>query len=305
MRKKWWLLSLSALFALLLIAGCGSDTKETTDTPDEGETSQSDGESETTSFEPGSYEDGLYFAQEDDFSENSGWKYMVTLEVEDGEIVSAEWNGAHKNGGVDKITSSSSGEYGMVENGDAQSEWHEQAELTEAYLLETQDPTAIEYSSDEGHTDAISGVSIHVAEFFDLAKEALANGPVERGMYKDGAYYAEEDDFSEDSGWKYTASLTVVNGYIVAADWNGIHEDGGDDKDTVSANGEYGMVENGGAQSEWHEQAELAEAYLLETQDPTAIEYTSDDGHTDAISGVTIHVSEFFELAEAALADAK
>ncbi|MCT2536475.1 FMN-binding protein [Aquibacillus koreensis] len=292
MKTKWLFYAFVAMMSLFLIVGCGTDTDEASG-------------SDKASGEAGEYEDGLYFAQEDGFSEDSGWKYVVTLEVEDGEIVKADWNGANINGGDDKKTSSTNGDYGMVEKGGAQAEWHEQAEKAEAHLLEIQDPTAIEYTSDEGHTDAISGVSIHVVEFFDLAEKALANGPVDKGAYKDGAYFEEQDSFDEKSGWKYTASLTVINGTIVAADWDGVHKDGGDDKDTVSANGEYGMVENGGAQDEWHVQAEKAEAYLLEKQDPTAIEYTTDEGHTDAISGVSIHVVEFFDLAEKALADAK
>ncbi|RKQ30404.1 FMN-binding protein [Oceanobacillus halophilus] len=302
MTKRWLVLVLAAMVSLFLITGCGTEG-EASESDAANDIEETESNSEETSEETGSYEDGIYYAEEDGFGD-SGWKYIAVLEVEDGKIVSADWNGAHKAGGDDKDTVSANGEYGMVENGDAQAEWHEQAELVEAYLIETQDPTAIEYTTDEGHTDAISGVSIHVVEFFDLAEKALANGPVEKGPYKDGAYYAEEDEFG-DSGWKYTASLTVVNGNIVAADWNGVFEDGGDDKDTVSANGEYGMVENGGAQAEWHEQAELAEAYLLEVQDPTAIEYTSEEGHTDAISGVSIHVVEFFDLAEKALAEAK
>jgi len=301
-KKKWLLGGFSALLAAALLTGCGEDTSSEPETAAV-ETEETETEIANENAEAGKYEDGIYFAQEDGFAE-SGWKYMVTLEVKDGKIVSADWNGANKAGGNDKVTASVSGEYGMVEKGGAQAEWHEQADKAEAYLLETQDPTAIEYTDDEGHTDAISGVSIHVVEFFDLAEKALANGPVEKGAYKDGAYYAEEDEFG-DSGWKYTASLTVVNGYIVAADWNGIFKDGGDDKDTVSQNGEYGMVEKGGAQAEWHEQAEKAESYLLEIQDPTAIEYTDDEGHTDAISGVSIHVVEFFDLAEKALAEAK
>lgn len=40
----------------------------------------------------GSYEDGVYFTTEDSFA-SSGWKYTVTLVVEDGKIVSADWNG--------------------------------------------------------------------------------------------------------------------------------------------------------------------------------------------------------------------
>lgn len=281
-------IALILILASSVLVGCGSDSQDTT------------GNNQNTQ-EPGSYEDGIYFAQEDEFG-SSGWKYMVTLEVEDGKIVSADWNGAHKDGGIDKKTSSKEGIYGMVEKGGAQAEWHEQAEKTEAYLIETQDPTAIEYIDDEGHVDSIAGVSIHVKEFFDLAEKALANGPVGRGQYKDGAYSAEEPEFSEKSGWKNTVDLTVVNGYIVAANWNAVHKDGGDDKKTRSQNGEYVMTEDG---TPWHEQAAEMEAYLLESQDPTAIEYSDDEGHTDAVSGVSITVKEFFELANEALSEAK
>ena len=260
-------------------------------------------ESASQAAEAGDFEDGVYFAQEDSFSERTGWKYMVTLEVEDGEIVSAEWNGANVDGGTDKITRSESGEYGMVENGGAQAPWYEQAAKAEDYLLKTQDPTAIEYSDDEGHTDAISGVSIHVIEFFSLAEKALNKGPAGYGMYEDGHYYAEAGEFSE-SGWKSTVDLTVVSGYIVAANWNALPEEGGEDKKTQSQNGEYGMVENSDAQAPWYEQANRAEAYLLEVQDPTAVQF-DDEGNTDAISGVSIHVNDLFNLAAEALEGAK
>ena len=125
----------------------------------------------------GAIADGTYYAEEKKFSENSGWKYTVTLEVKDGKIVDVEWNGVHKDGGTDKVTRSKSGEYGMVEKGGAIAPWFEQAAKAEAYLLKVQDPTDIKYSSDEGHTDAISGVTIHVVEFFSLAEEALSGKP--------------------------------------------------------------------------------------------------------------------------------
>ena len=121
--------------------------------------------------------------------------------------------------------------------------------------------------------------------------------------YKDGRYYAEADAFDE-TGWKTTVTIEVKDGKIISADWNAIHKDGGDDKDTLSKNGGYKMVEFDGAQAEWHEQAEKVEAYLVEKQDPTAIKYKDDEGHTDAISGASIHVKEFFELANIALKDA-
>ncbi|KUO64068.1 MAG: hypothetical protein APF84_08130 [Gracilibacter sp. BRH_c7a] len=279
MSKKFLVVALS-LMLILSLAGCGSN--------------------QPVGAEEGKYEDGIYFAQEDGFSD-SGWKYVVTIEVKDGKIVSADWNGANKAGGSDKDTLSASGKYGLVAKGGAQAEWHEQAAKAEAYLVETQDPTKITYKDDEGHTDDIAGVSIHVVEFFDLAEKALANGPVGKGQYKDGAYYSEQDAYTKD--YKYSASLTVINGNIVAADWNGVNINGGKDKDTLSADGEYPIVENGGAQAPWHEQAEKAEAYLLETQDPTKISYKDDAGHTDDIAGVSIHVIEFFEQAEKALAN--
>lgn len=162
--KKLLSLGLALIVSVGMLVGCRSGQEPTSN-----ETSQE----ENKATEEAKYEDGIYFAQEDGFSEKSGWKYMVTLKVEDGKIVEAEWNGANKEAGRDKITLSEAGEYGMVENGGAQARWHEQAAKAEAYLIEKQDPTAIEYTDEEGHTDAISGVSIHVSEFFNLAEKAL------------------------------------------------------------------------------------------------------------------------------------
>lgn len=132
-----------------------------------------------------------------------------------------------------------------------------------------------------------------------------APAPEASGAYKDGSYHAELKDFDPQNGWKDSVDITVAGGKITAVDWNGTHKDGGDDKKTASKNGKYPMVEQGGAKAPWHEQAALAEAYLIQTQDPAAMKYTDDDGHTDAISGATITVKEFFTLASEALATAK
>lgn len=302
LRNKIAAVGMATMLAAALLAGCGAPQETVNPADSTGEqtapeqSSQQSGEAE--------YKDGIYFAQEKDFAE-SGWKYMATLEVQDGKIVKADWNGAAKTAGKNKKESSESGEYGMKERGNAQSEWHEQAALAEAYLIEKQDPTDITYTDDEGHTDAISGASIHVKEFFTLAKEALDNGPVEPGKYKDGAYHAEQKEFDSSSGWKSTVDITVVNGYIVSAYWSGISKDGGDDKYKQSVDGKYGMKERGNAQAEWHEQADKVVAYFLEKQDPTDITYTDDEGRTDAISGASVHVSDFFTLAEEALSGAE
>lgn len=291
MLKKFFALSLITMLVFAVV-GCGKTDDKTDDK------SQKTAGEETE----GKYEDGLYYAEDEAFSKD--WKYYVSIEVKDGKITSADWNGVNLNGGKDKDTLSADGEYGLVAKGGAQAEWHEQAEKAEDYLVETQDPTKITYNDDKGHTDDITGVSIHVVEFFDLAEKALENGPIAKGSYKDGIYYAQESEFVK--GTKYFAHIAVVNGSIVAVDFNGIQEEGEVlDKDSLSRSGEYGLVAKGGAQAEWHEQVEKAEAHLIETQDPTKISYTDDVGHTDDIAGVSIHVKEFFVLAEQALAEAK
>ncbi|MGF7058218.1 hypothetical protein [Brassicibacter mesophilus] len=287
-------LGLSLVVATGLLAGCG--TKEE---PANNETTQQENQQTTdTNQSESKYQDGTYFAQQN-FDEKTGWKYMVTIEVKDGKIVAADWNGANKDAGKDKKTLSKDGEYVMVEGG---TPWHEQAKKMEDYLIEKQDPKAIAYTDDDGHVDVVSGVSIKCKDFFELADQALASAPIEKGPYKDGAYHAEQKEFSENSGWKSTVDITVINGNIVAASWNAAHKDGGDDKNTQSANGQYVMKEGG---TPWHEQADTMEAFLLEKQDPKAITYTDDDGHVDVVSGVSIKVAEFFELAEEALSQAK
>lgn len=246
------------------------------------------------------YKDGIYFAQGKSFDPESGWKSVVTLEVKDGQIVSADWNGANIKAGPDKKTASKTGKYPMVEYGKAQSEWHVQAKAAEDYLLKTQDPAGIKYKDDAGHTDAISGVSIKVKDFFSLAAETLKTGPSKPGMFKDGYFHAEQADFEPQSGWKQTADFTVINGYVVAANWNGVHKDGGKDKKTASMDGEYGMVTIGKAKAPWYEQAAETENYFVANQGK-APSYKDKAGRTDAISGVSIMVAPLFELGKEAL----
>lgn len=166
LKKKVLAAGLTFVLAAGLMVGCSK-----TEQPTQSENPPADQPAQVSDAK---YEDGIYFAQEDGFG-TTGYKYVATLEVKDGKIVKADWNGANVKGGPDKDTLSKTGKYPMVEQGGAQAPWHEQAEKAEAYLLELQDPTKIEYTDEEGHTDAISGASIHVKEFFDLAQEALAD----------------------------------------------------------------------------------------------------------------------------------
>lgn len=283
--KRTAALLLSLIFVIALAAGCGNNNDK------------------AASGSEGSYKDGLYYA-EGPIDEKSGWKELVALKVEKGKITSVNWNGLHRDGGLDKKSVSAAGGYGLVAKGGAQAEWHEQAMKAEQYLLDKQDPKLITFNAEDGKTDAITGVSIHVNGLVELASQALEAGPVQAGPYKDSTYHAE-GEFDAKSGWKEVVDLTVINGKIAAVRWNAVHKDGGTDKVTRDKAGEYGMKEKGAAQADWYEQALKTEQYLLEKQDPSSISFNAEDGKTDAISGVSIHVNGFVELAAKALEGAK
>lgn len=303
MRKASILLCTALLIGIL--AGCGSNDKANNAAPannagTEATTNNGAANNAGTTADQGKYQDGVYFAQ-GEADAKTGWQSYVTLTVSGGKITEAKWNALNANVGVDKVTYSKEGKYGMKAGG-ASSEWHEQAEKVEQYLIEKQDPKDIALN-EEGKTDAITGVSVHVSEFFNLADQALTAGPVEAGTYKDGTYHAEADKFDEHSGWKETADVVIAAGKIVKVNFSGVNE-AGEDKKQNSIDGKYGMKEKGGAQAEWHEQAAKAEAYLVEKQDPASVSF-NEEGKTDAISGVSISLNSYFDLVTKALEQAK
>lgn len=240
--------------------------------------------------------DGFYFAEGRAFT-RSGWRYQAVIEVKGGRIVSANWNGINNLGQPDKKTQAAAGVYRMNA---PQGEWHVQAARVEAELIRLQDPTKFVVKAD-AKTDAISGVSITIKEFTDLAVQALASAPVPKGMYKtDGWFYSRSPSF-DNSGFATTALITVVNGTVVSANWNAVHRNGGDSKFVRSVKGSYKM---NARQGEWHVQAPRMEAELVRLQDPARLAVKS-DGKTDAVSGVTITIGEFRTVATEALKAAR
>lgn len=258
MRSAYKILSITVLAVIsIALIGCGSSS---------------------------SYTDGVYFAMEDGYSD-SGWRYNVTLVVEDGEFTEVTWNGSNINGGIDKISLSEEGGYPMVEQGGAMADWHVQSAAVEEYFLENQ-------STDQ--PDAISGATIHYDEFYALVNKALENGPTGYGPYEDGNYRASAEEFS--NGWKYFVDITVISGYVTSAHWDAIPEEEGTNKAQRSRDGEYGMVENGGAIAPWWEQARAVEEAFIASQSVTA---------PDSISGATIGIDTFYNLASEALEGAE
>ncbi|MBS6160554.1 MAG: FMN-binding protein, partial [Firmicutes bacterium] len=78
--------------------------------------------------------------------------------------------------------------------------------------------------------------------------------------------------------------------------WESVGEDGSK-KSVLSENGEYVMTENGPT---WKEQVEAMAAALVENQ---SLEFAKLDeqGKTDAVSGVSISVGGFVDLAQQCL----
>jgi major membrane immunogen (membrane-anchored lipoprotein) len=108
--------------------------------------------------------------------------------------------------------------------------------------------------------------------------------------YKDGFYRATADEFG--NGWRYFVEATVADGKIVSVTFDADPEEGTRTKYEVSKAGEYGMVENGGAQWPWWEQADALTKHLVDSQ---SLEMP------DAVSGATIGIDGFFDLAKKAI----
>ena len=122
-------------------------------------------------FAEGMWKDGTYTAEGPSFSH--GWKNSVRVVVENGYIVDAHFDALPEEGDKPKYLASVQGEYGMVENSDAEEEWYIQVDRAAAHLVNVQDPAKIVRGSNG--VDAISGVSVTIKPHFELAQQALRN----------------------------------------------------------------------------------------------------------------------------------
>jgi major membrane immunogen (membrane-anchored lipoprotein) len=234
--------------------------------------------------------DGVYFASDTTFAPESGWKEQVVVTVAGGKIAKVVWNGVSNLGVADKKTVAAAGGYGMKKASKLGLEWDQEAANVEAYLVKSQNPGFDKFKQD-GTTDAISGASLHVKNFYDLVNKALAAGPVAKGIYKkDGWYFNQQTAFDAQTGWKDSVLLTVVNGRIVDVLWNGTNKDAAKKSKLVEAiAGRYGMAK-AAKNGEWNVQAAAAQAAILKAQDPATIPLKA-DGTSDAVSGASLHLS--------------
>jgi major membrane immunogen (membrane-anchored lipoprotein) len=232
--------------------------------------------------------DGFYFAQDAAYAAN-GMKNQVVLQVQGGKITSANWNIVSYQAGAADLKAIA------AKSGGAAATWAGNAKKAEDFLVSSQNVNAT----------SVSGVpaNFSVAPFFTLVRSALAAAPVARGSYtKDGWYYAEASAV-DTYHTRNTALITVVNGTIVDALWNGIVQLQGvnPSKMLASIGGGYPMPAPQGA---WHLQAARAAQALVGAGDPSKIAVKADQ-KTDAVSGCTIEVKSFLDTATRALQAAR
>lgn len=95
---------------------------------------------------------------------------IVELTLEDGTPVAVNIDSKNADGSM-KSEASASGAYDMKNDG---KKWHEQIDLLEEAIAKNNfDLSKINITDDEGHTDAVSGVSIKVKGYVDAVQEAL------------------------------------------------------------------------------------------------------------------------------------
>ena len=288
-------IGMALVLVAFAVAACEGDRAVTREDTADPAAEAAAGET-ATGINLGDLADGWYRAAEE-YDPEADWRNIVMIEVRSGEIVGGRWTAAPKTGGPDKLTYSIDGGYNMERV--SQWPWHDQAEATIEHLISTQDPYDAEWD-DDGVVDAISGATMTVSYFFELAREALSGEPFEPGPYNDGTYVGEG---SAGDDWKDVVHITVIDGRIESVHWAPEPVGGdGPDKYEYSVEGEYGMERV--SQWPWHEQADAVARFVIENQSLDNMDL-DDEGETDAISGATITLSGFHAAASDAIAQAQ
>ena len=141
------------LLSATLLTGCGSD--ESTDAK------------ENSGTETSSAFTGEKVAKIKDAEGNEN---VATVTFENGKAIEVEIDVIQADGSS-KYEAAETGAYAM--NGESGNEWHTQVDLLEDSIVENDFDLSKITMTEEGKTDAVSGVSISVTPYMDLVEEAL------------------------------------------------------------------------------------------------------------------------------------
>ena len=132
-----------------------------------GMTLETEEEADPAQAEDLELQDGTYEAKADG-PDNNGYTDQVTITVADGKITEAVWESVDSDGNK-KSEQSENGQYVMTEDGPT---WAEQSKALGQALVENQSLGFLTMDN-QGKTDAVSGVSISVGGFADLAQKCI------------------------------------------------------------------------------------------------------------------------------------
>ena len=240
-----------------------------------------------------------------------GWLIVTDYDMKGDDVISAEFDcmllnkheyvvedGLDVSIGAMKTDLSKEGIYDMKVGG-AKLDWHEQIALVAEYFVENNGFAGINFD-DSGHdVDGITSVSIHFGEFTDA---------VDAAKLADEAVFTFAKEGPEDShGWEPFVIYQVKNGKIMNAEIDcfladpseyveeGLAVNVGDLKSDLSKAGLYDL-KAGGAEMDWHEQAEAIADYLVKNQSFDSVKF-DDTGHdVDGVTSASIHFKEFTVL---------
>ncbi|NMB43823.1 MAG: FMN-binding protein, partial [Clostridiales bacterium] len=111
---------------------------------------------------------------------------------------------------------------------------------------------------------------------------------------QDGSYSTESEEAS--NGYTGLVTIEVTDGKITSLVYDSLNEQG-ESKRYLSSVGEYVMVEGNPT---WEEQADLLAKHVIENQSLDKL-VMDDSGKTDAVSGVSINITEFVNLTKSTL----
>lgn len=200
--------------------------------------------------------------------------------------------------GQSKKALAASGEY-VMSQAEGALQWDAQIEAVETFLTENNfDTTKINITDEDGHTDTLTGVSMKVGTYVQLVQDLMDK--VAAGETEFGFSGSKKVEFEGEKGTD-VVEIVYNNGKAVNLNIDNIQEDGSS-KRAASEEGTYDM----GGELKWHEQMDLLEDFIVANNfDTTKVNLTDEDGHTDAVTGVSIKVGSYLDLVTQALEQTK
>lgn len=241
--------------------------------------------------------DGSYTYREAHPDEN-GFYNQIEIEISQNKITRLIWDAVGEDG-TGKRWLSENGQYSMTENGP---KWYEQADAVAKYVMENQSTNGL--MNDNGTSDAVTSVSIHIGGFIDSLKKCLliAKGDTNYisldellAAADDGEYFWKSEQ-ADENGFSDEITMTVKDHKITSLQWDAVNAEG-TGKRQLSENGQYEMTEDG---PKWYEQADTLARYLIDNQSEEGL--LLDSGYAgDAVSSVSIYAGGFLDTVKKCL----